>query len=275
MQSPSSPIFLNLGFIKIHYYGAIMAFAIAFGYIVTKYIAIKHYKNLLNLKILSDLFPIITIAGILGGRFYYVIVDYKYYIHHISEIPAIWLGGLSIHGAILGGFLGGLLYLKYKHQKILIYADVFAYGLLLGQAIGRWGNYFNIEAYGLPTNLPWKMFVPIFYRDLKYLDYEYFHPAFLYEFLWNLLCFFVLYFVLRRFIQKYEGVTFFVYLILYSIGRIFIENLRIDSVLYVFNNIPVAIFVSIIIIVLSVLAICFIFKNNITIVKDKWRKCIK
>ena len=269
MQSPASQIFLNLGFIKIRYYGVIMAFAIGIGYLFTKLIAKKYYKDNLNLDILSNLFPIITICGILGGRLYYVLLDFRYYIHHLSEIFAIWLGGLSIHGAILGGFLSGFIYLKLKKQKILVYSDIFAYGLLVGQALGRWGNYFNIEAYGTPTNLPWKLYVPIFYRDLKYLNYEYFHPTFLYESLWNIACFILLFFGLRRYIQKYEGLTFFLYLILYSIGRILIEKLRIDSVLYVFN-IPIAIWVSLILIFISSIAIYFIIKNNI--IKDnKWR----
>lgn len=268
MQSPSSQIFLNLGFIKIRYYGAIMALAIGIGYLFTKLIASKYYKENVNLDILSGLFPIVTMFGLLGGRLYYVLLDYYYYIQHLNEIFAVWLGGLSIHGAILGGFISGVIYLRLKKQKILPYADVFAYGLLLGQALGRWGNYFNIEAYGAPTNLPWKLYVPIFYRDLKYLNYEYFHPTFLYESIWNLLCFIALFFGLRRFVQKYEGVNFFLYLILYSVGRIFIEKLRLDSVLYVFN-LPIAILVSMIIIVVSIFSICLIIRNNKKIVNGE------
>ena len=247
-----------------------MALSIGVGYLFTKLIARKYYKNNVSLEILSELFPIVTMFGLLGGRLYYVLFDYHYYIQHLNEIFAVWLGGLSIHGAILGGFISGVIYLRLKKQKILPYADVFAYGLLLGQALGRWGNYFNIEAYGTPTNLPWKLYVPIFYRDLKYLNYEYFHPTFLYESLWNIICFILLFFGLRRFVQKYEGTTFFLYLILYSVGRIFIEKLRIDSVLYVFN-IPIAIWVSLILIFISAIAIYFIIKNNI-INDNKWRQ---
>ena len=116
MQSPSSQIFLNLGFIKIRYYGAIMALSIGVGYLFTKLIARKYYKENVNLDILSGLFPIVTMFGLLGGRLYYVLFDYHYYIQHLNEIFAVWLGGLSIHGAILGGFISGVIYLRLKKE---------------------------------------------------------------------------------------------------------------------------------------------------------------
>src|SRR5574344_1549892 len=152
---------------------------------------------------------------------------------------------MSIQGGILGGLIFGVFYAKQHNLPILKLCDVFSYGLCLGQAIGRWGNFFNSEAFGLPTNCFCKLFIPISHRPIDFLQYSYFHPTFLYESICDFLIFLILFFCVRKLVllkfmnKNSDGMIFFSYLILYSLVRIFIETLRIDSVLNLFG-IPIA-----------------------------------
>ena len=124
-------------------------------------------------------------------------------------------------------------------------------GLILGQAIGRWGNFFNSEAFGIPTDLPWKLFIPLSKRPEIFISAEYFHPTFLYESIINLIIFFALLYLYKLKKAEKPGTIFFLYLILYSLGRLFVENLRLDSVLNLYG-IPVAIFVSLLLILIGI-----------------------
>ena len=243
MQSPHSSIAFSIGHFDIHYYGIIMFFAILCGIVVMYKIAKNFYKDV-DTDIILDILPVIIISAIVGARVYYVLMDFQYYINHLSEIIAVWNGGLSIHGALIGGITAGFILTKKYKLSFLKYADVFAYGLLIGQAIGRFGNYFNCEAFGMPTKLPFGLFIPTIYRPAEYLHYEYFHPTFLYESLWNILVFLILFFVVRKIPKVADGTVFFSYLILYSAGRFFIEQIRIDSVLDILG-VPVAQLVSV------------------------------
>lgn len=283
MYPPKSEIFISFLNFNIYYYGIIMAFAIFIGFVTMKIIAKKYYPRI-SKNILSDLVPITVIFGLIGGRLYYILLDLSYYIKNSNEIFAIWHGGLSIHGAIIGGLLSGIIYLKYKKEEILPYCDIFAYGLLIGQAIGRWGNYFNSEAFGLPicTKVPWKLFVPISDRPIEFIDIEFFHPAFLYESIWNIIVFLFIFNILRKIVEnKYHiiennssdgyGFVFFSYLILYSIGRTFIEFIRIDSIKNFFG-VPIAVLVSIILIVISFIFIVKLNKKYNHIVNKKEAK---
>src|SRR5574344_840984 len=152
---------------------------------------------------------------------------------------------MSIQGGILGGLIFGILYAKKHNLPVFKLCDVFSYGLCLGQAIGRWGNFFNSEAFGYPTNCFCKLFIPISHRPMDFLQYSFFHPTFLYESICDLIIFFILYFGIRKFLllkfmnKNSDGIIFFSYLILYSIVRIIIEQFRIDSVLNIFG-IPIA-----------------------------------
>lgn len=258
--APSADALISIGKVHIHYYGMILAFAIFIGFFVMLKIARKYYPQI-NAEILYDLSPGVILGAILGARIYYVILDWSYYSKNLIEIPAIWQGGLSIHGAILGGFLCGLIYLKIKKLPILIFADIYSYGLVLGQAIGRWGNFFNSEAYGKPCDLPWKLFIPPAKRSFEYLNYQYFHPAFLYEFLCNLLIFVILFFILRKVFKNIDGAIFFSYLILYSVCRILIENLRIDSILNIFG-ISIAIFASVFMLLIGLVGLILVTKKG-------------
>ena len=144
---------------------------------------------------------------------------------------AVWEGGIAIHGALIGGFLSVFLFCKSKNIHLKTFLDVLIPSIILGQSIGRWGNFFNNEAFGLPTNLPWKLFIPIQNRPIEFINYQFFHPTFLYESLWNFLIFIVLIITFNKQnktkIVK-PGFISCLYLVCYSFGRFWIEALRTD-----------------------------------------------
>lgn len=172
-----------------------------------------------------------VISGILGARAYYVAFNWGYYSKYPSEIWKVWHGGLAIHGAIFGVLLMIFIYSKVKGYFSFVRAtDLFTSVLPLGQSIGRWGNFFNYEAYGRPTDLPWKMYVPENRRMPGFDNFEFFHPTFLYESLWDLGVFVLLYFLVDP-RKRSDGETTALYLVLYSVGRFWIEGLRLDSLM--------------------------------------------
>ena len=261
MQSPPSSVLFEIKGFTIHYYGVVMFFAIITALLVIRFIAKKYYKSV-NTEIILDILPCIIFCSLLGARLYYVLMDLSYYTKHVNEIIAVWNGGMSIHGGIIGGVLSGIVLSKIKKIDFLKYADVFSYGLVIGQAIGRFGNYFNCEAFGKPCYIPiLGLHIPIQYRPFGYEQFEYFHPTFLYESIWDIVVFLALFFIIRKiFITKklHSGTIFFSYLILYSIGRFFIEWCRLDSIKNIMG-LHVAQVVSIIAIILSIL---FLIKIN-------------
>ena len=227
-QSPGHLAF-QIGPISVHWYGIIIGAGIILSYIYAlreakrRDIEIKHIDNMAFWLIL---------AGVLGARLYYVLFNFQYFIENPLEILAIWKGGLAIHGALLGGAFAYTIYALRHKLSWLLYADIIIPGILLAQAIGRWGNFFNNEAFGRPTDLPWKLFIPEQYRPDAYVDFSYFHPTFLYESLWNFAGFILLVFLTRRIFKistRYSGAILFAYLMWYSLGRFFIESLRTDS----------------------------------------------
>lgn len=253
--SPSQILCTVFG-VHIYFYGVVMALAIAVGTLVSDYIGTKYFE--LKKETIIDLAPYLIIFGIVGARLYYCVMDFHFYLRFPTEILAIRHGGVSIHGAILGG-LAGLWVYSLKHKvSVFKLADVCSIGLVIGQAIGRWGNFFNSEAYGSPTALPWKLYIAPQYRHIPYLENEYYHPAFLYESILDLLIFFVLIFIIKSAGIKKDGNIALIYLILYSIVRIIVELCRIDSVRYIFG-IPVAIIMSLGIMIVSVI---ILFKRN-------------
>lgn len=171
------------------------------------------------------------IAGLIGARLYYVLFNWGYYSSWPLKILAVWEGGLAIHGGLLAGGLTAVIYSIRKKLPVLTYLDIMAPSAPLGQAIGRWGNFFNQEAFGTPTDLPWKLYIEPYHRPPDLATFEYFHPTFLYESLWNFLVFSLLYFLLRRRLQRMPGALLLCYIALYSVGRFFVEGLRIDSLM--------------------------------------------
>ncbi len=253
-------IFFSIGPFSIYYYGIIMALSLLLGILVASNITKKLYPELSS-EIIYDIAPYIIMCGIIGARLYYCYLSRDYYLVHPKEIIQIWQGGISIHGAIIGGLIGGILYAKTKKLPILKLCDIFSYGLILGQALGRWGNFFNSEAFGLPTDNFFKLYIPIYKRPLEYLQYNFFHPTFLYESILDIIIFFILLFVIRKMAKNIDGIIFFSYLIMYSFVRILIEQIRIDSILNVFG-IPIAQLVSLALIFIGIIGIFIIRLKN-------------
>lgn len=252
-RSPGAIAF-KLGVITVHWYGIIIAFA----YIAGIYVAVKMaQKKGLEVDHVLNLSSYLLIGGIIGARLYYVLFSWAYFHNHLSEMFMLWNGGLSIHGGIIGGAIVAILYSKIHKIPLLKYADIFSYGLILGQAIGRWGNFFNSEAFGSPTNLPWKLYIPPENRPPAYSHYSFFHPAFLYESLWDIFVFIILIFFIRKKYKNYDGGVFFSYLILYSTGRFMIESLRVDSI-YNVIGIPLPQIASIILILTGITGLYFV-----------------
>ena len=170
--------------------------------------------------------------GLVGGRLYHVITDWHLYFGEgKNPVTAlyVWRGGLGIWGAIALGALGVWLGARARGIKLLPLLDALAPGVLVAQALGRWGNWFNQELYGRPTDLPWGLEIDVAHRPSQYLDVATYHPAFLYECLWNLAAFAVLIWLDRRF-RLGHGRVVALYVMLYTAGRGWIENLRIDDV---------------------------------------------
>lgn len=250
MFASHSQILCTVFGVNIYFYGVILALAIIAGTFVSDYFGEKFFG--FKKETIIDLAPYLIVFGIIGARVYYCLLNYNFYMRFPTEILAIRHGGISIHGAILGGLLGLIIFAKRRKLSIPKLCDISTIGLALAQSIGRWGNFFNSEAFGTPTNLPWKLYIAPQYRPIPYTDVNYFHPTFLYESILDFAIFGILVFILKNNLNKKDGNLLLIYLILYSVVRIFVEMLRIDSVRDVFG-IPVAIFVSICIIVVALI----------------------
>lgn len=218
----------QIGKFQLRFYSLCIATGILMAYVLAR----KRLKNYpIKPEDLDEGLFWGIISGIVGARLYYVIFNWSYYSRYPSEIWKVWHGGLAIHGGIFGALLMIFIYSKIKKYFTFVHAtDLFTSVLPLGQAIGRWGNFFNYEAYGRPTNLPWKMFVPPEKRMPGFDLNAFFHPTFLYESLWDLSIFIFLYFFVEKKKRTY-GETTALYLILYSLGRFMIESLRLDSLM--------------------------------------------
>ncbi|MDY6363628.1 MAG: prolipoprotein diacylglyceryl transferase [Cyanobacteriota bacterium] len=258
-------IAFNIGAISIYYYGIIMAGAIFVALIAANFLFNKTYPQYKK-DIVLESAPIIIILGILGARLYFCCLNPHYYFTRPLEILDIREGGLSIHGGIIGGILSILWIMKKYKIGFFKLIDPVACATALGQAIGRWGNYFNSEAYGLPTaSQKWGLYIPIKDRVSQYSNYSFFHPTFLYESILDLIAFFVLLYIFKKFGKKYAGLTFFAYLTIYGVIRFFIENLRIDSELNIGGVIPIAGLVSVFFIIIGITGIFYTLKHNKTV----------
>ena len=241
---------LELGFFTIHYYALCILLGIIVAILVTK----RRYSQFGgNVTDVTDIAFFAVPAGIIGGRIYHVITSPANYFGENGspiEIFKIWNGGLGIWGAISLGALAVFIYFKVKKTSLSFpyLADAIAPALLIAQGIGRFGNWFNGELFGQPTELPWALEIPIANRPTGFSEFSTFHPTFLYEALW---CFAIATFILR---SKYlnslagSGASFAFYVTAYSIGRLFIEMIRIDEANTIFGlrlNIWVALIMAI------------------------------
>lgn len=194
----------------------------------------------LNPEIILDMLFWLVIAGIIGARIWHILtpppsmvergITTMYYFTHPLEMLAIRNGGLGIPGAVIGGVIALWFYSRKNKLDFLTWADIAAPGLALAQAIGRWGNYFNQELYGAPTDVPWKLFIDSAHRLPGYENISYYHPLFFYEFLWNLANAILLLVIGRKFVKWLKpGDILWIYMITYPIGRFFLDFLRMDA----------------------------------------------
>jgi len=226
-----------IGPIFIRFYGIIiMLGTIAGGLLAQREIKKRGYDP----EIVWDLLIWLIIGGVIGARLWHVFTPppssieqgftTRYYLTHPLDLINTRNGGLGIPGAVIGGLIG-LYFFSRKHKlSFSEWVDISAPSLALGQAIGRWGNFLNQELYGAPTDLPWKIFIDPLHRLTGFRDYEYYHPLFLYESIWNLANMFFMIWLTNRFANRLKsGDLFLVYLVIYPIGRFFFDFLRLDA----------------------------------------------
>jgi len=259
LYPPDSPIAFTIFNFPVRWYGIILSLAIFTGILLSSKL-VKKYVSEKDYNIFLDIMPVIVISAIFGARLFYVTGNFDYYIKNPSEILLINHGGISIYGAILFGIGALFIYHKIKNFLILKYLDILALTMPLCQSIGRWGNFFNQEAYGAPYSGFLKMYISENCRYSQLKDIEYYHPAFLYESILDFLLFLILLTVFLKFKNIKTGTITCLYLFLYALIRIFVENIRLDSVLNI-SNIPIATIISIILMSLALTALFFIYKK--------------
>jgi phosphatidylglycerol:prolipoprotein diacylglycerol transferase len=256
-QSPG-PIIFEIGPVALRWYGLLIASAVLIGVSLSQYLA---KRRDVNPDLLGDLIIWLVLAAIPCARIYYVLFEWQQYSQHPEDIIAVWKGGIAIHGAIIGGTIATLIFARINKISFWQLLDLVVPSLILGQAIGRWGNFFNSEAFGSPTDVPWKLYIPPANRPLEYLDYDYFHPTFLYESVWNLGVFMILLFLffwgLKKRNRTKVGTLTFVYLIGYSIGRFWIEGLRTDSLMI--GSLKIAQIISLVAIAIGILGLIWLY----------------
>ncbi len=260
-----NPVIFSIDSFELRYYGLMYAIAFFIGIEIAKYMAKE--RNF-NPSIIENYAFVAMISGLLGGRLYYVLFNLDYYLSNPSEILATWHGGMAIHGGIIGGIIGTFIYGKIKKLNPLTLGDFAAAPLILGQALGRFGNFMNGEVHGVPTFTPWNVIFsvkPQFYQWyseylkmplLEKVNYRELvpwglvfptsspagsefpnipvHPAMLYELILNFIGFLFIWFVLRKRPNKAPGYLWWSYIIIYSFIRIFVSFFRAED-LMIFN----------------------------------------
>jgi len=225
---------VHLGALYVHFYALILGLGILIGTWITARRA-PHFG--FTADAVWDALTWAFVPGIIGARLYHVLtpspasgLTTSYYLEHPLEILAIWNGGLGIYGAIIGGTLGLWLYTRRRQYSLSRMLDLAVPGLLLAQAIGRWGNFVNQELYGAPSTLLWSIYISPDKHLPGYEQFATFQPLFLYESIWNFLSFGIVLLVERRFRPWLrDGDLILVYLMLYSTGRFFLDFVRLDS----------------------------------------------
>lgn len=257
-----NPVFLKIGSFELHYYGLMYALAFIVGTFLAKKMAKE--RNF-DEKIIDDYAFVAIISGLIGGRLYYVLFNWDYYLSYPLEIPAVWHGGMAIHGGIIGGIIGTFIYGKIKKINPFLLGDYAAAPFILGQAIGRIGNLMNGEIHGVPTFTPFSIIFSIkpkfsewyaYYQNLSILEKINFpdlvpwglvfpltspagqefpnlalHPAMIYELILNFIAFCIIWFILRKKENLAVGTMWWTYIILYSINRIIVSFFRAEDLM--------------------------------------------
>lgn len=238
---------LDLGVIQIYWYSIFIFLGVLFGCIV---VLKECKKQKIDQNFMTDLIFYTIIIGFIGARLYYCLFNLDYYLKYPLEILQIWKGGLAIHGGIIAGLLFIVYYTKKHKVKLSKITDISVQGLILAQAIGRWGNFFNQEAYGqeISRQALENLHLPNFIIEGMYIEGRYYQPTFLYESIWNIIGFVVLLLV-KRCKKLKSGQLTAIYMMWYAIGRFIIESFRSDSLML--GTIKVAQFVSIVMLIVG------------------------
>jgi len=221
----NSVAFSIFGF-SIKWYGIFISTGVLIGFIAARFNCKWRdidYDTIIDIALVS------LIMGIIGARLYYVIFQFNTYNGNILEMINIRNGGLAIHGGLIFGIGTAFIMCRHKKVSFLKLMDVIVPSIIIAQAMGRWGNFFNQEAHGGPVSAKFIQHFPKFIQKGMFIDGTYYQPTFLYESLWNFLTFIVLLIVVRK--SKKKGIVFFLYIGMYSLGRFFIEGLRTDSLM--------------------------------------------
>lgn len=214
----------RIGSLEIHWYGILIATGVMAA-ITVAFIEAKRRGE--EASHVGNMAVLVIPLGIIGARLYHVIDDWGFYSRHPVEV--IGGQGLGIFGALIGGALGLVIYTRWKQLSTLRWLDILAPGVILAQAIGRWGNFFNQELYGHPTDLPWAIYIDSENRLPGYEGFSHFHPLFFYEFLWDLAGFLVLIVAGRKLHRRLRnGDIFFTYIIWYGMGRFYLEGIKLS-----------------------------------------------
>lgn len=258
-------VFIQIGNIPIYWYGVIIAAAAFIGLLLAN----KEANRLeLPKDTMLDLLVFALPIAIISARLYYVIFEWRAYVGKPwTSIFAVWEGGLAIHGALIGSVITAIVFTRLRKLSFWQIADIAAPSLILGQAIGRWGNFMNQEAHGGPISEEayhaFHQYLPDFIMNQMCIDGIYYHPTFLYESLWNLLVFALLLLLRRK--NPLRGEVFLTYLMSYSLGRFFIEGMRTDSLFT--GQLRVAQVLSIVLIISALIII--VYRRRIY--KEKYR----
>ena len=218
----------RIGSYEIVWYGILITLGIVAA---VSYVLYRSRQEKVKSDDVLDLAIYVVLAGFIGARLYYVMTNLSLYIGDtlgdtLYNMAAVWKGGLAVYGGIIGGSVAAAIFIRIKKLKLLRIFDMLGPATMLGQIIGRWGNFMNAEAFGEETTLPWRMGI----RNRFHPETIYVHPTFLYESLWNLLGFIIINMLYKK--KKFDGQILLMYISWYGFGRMFIEGLRVDS-LYV------------------------------------------
>ncbi|MHC1720856.1 MAG: prolipoprotein diacylglyceryl transferase [Clostridiaceae bacterium] len=247
-----NPVAFNVFGIDVMWYGILIACGVIAAMLLSSYIC--RIKGM-DFDQLLDIFLFAFPAAIVGARLYYVVFEFDYYKYNLIDIFNIRQGGLAFHGGLIFALLTVFIYTRIKKLQFLKIMDTVAPGIVLAQAIGRWGNFFNSEAHGGPVSLEFIKHFPEFIQNGMHIGGVYYHPTFLYESAWNLIVCGILVLIIRK--NPRNGTVIAAYLGLYSIGRFFIEGLRTDSLML--GDIRIAQLISVIAVITCIVALFGIY----------------
>ncbi|WP_270565802.1 prolipoprotein diacylglyceryl transferase [Clostridium beijerinckii] len=252
-----NPVAFQIGTYEIRWYGILIALGVILAIILANY---NCKKKGIDFDIILDCFFVAFPTAIIGARAYYVIFEFENYKNNLIDIFNIRKGGLAIHGGLICGFIATYIFFKIKKLNMLKYLDLAAPSIILAQAIGRWGNFMNGEAHGGEVSHSFISRFPSFIQKGMYIEGSYYNPTFLYESIWNIVVCLILLLILYKKKNNEDGVVVASYITLYSLGRVFIEGLRTDSLML--GNIRIAQLISIIGMVLGIVIVLYIKRKK-------------